>query len=234
MQPVTSESHIGLAADQPLTRISNISARLTVMTATLFLILLAIVHVLKPEFDPSWRFISEYAIGRYGWVMILAFFCLALSCVAAFITIRKQISTRGGKIGLALLLVVAASLALAGIFVADPITASKAELTTHGKLHGLAGMIGIPGLPIAAVLITRSLTRNRQRSTATQVLRWTAHSTWITLVLLDAVMIILLSLNSGKFSPAVWIGWPNRLLVLSYCAWLMAIAWYSMRNESRA
>jgi Protein of unknown function (DUF998) len=44
------------------------------------------LHVLKPEMDPSWHMISEYALGRHGWIMRLAFISLAISCVALFFT----------------------------------------------------------------------------------------------------------------------------------------------------
>jgi hypothetical protein len=39
-------------------------------------------HFLKPEFDPSWRMVSEYAIGRWGWVMQLAFFSLTIATLS--------------------------------------------------------------------------------------------------------------------------------------------------------
>ena len=38
----------------------------TILTAATIL-LLAALHVLSPEFDPSWRTVSEYAFGHYGW-----------------------------------------------------------------------------------------------------------------------------------------------------------------------
>jgi hypothetical protein len=45
-----------------------------------FLILLAALHFLEPDFDPSKDPISEYELGRCGWVMALAFFSLGLRC----------------------------------------------------------------------------------------------------------------------------------------------------------
>jgi hypothetical protein len=36
----------------------------TIVFAAMFLALLILLHVLKPEFDPTWRMISEYEIGR--------------------------------------------------------------------------------------------------------------------------------------------------------------------------
>jgi hypothetical protein len=206
------------------------SARLSLTAAVTFLVLVAVLHLLKPELDPSWRFVSEYAIGDYGWIMVLAFVSLALSCVTSFVAIRSHIKTTGGVIGLVLLLAAAVSLAAAGVFVMDPITASKNELTTHGSLHGLASLVGIPALPIAAVLISRSLGRNEAWSSGLRSLRWTAHLTWITLVLMFAILGVMLAQNNGAFGPNVLIGWPNRLLVAAYSGWLIAVAWHATRQ----
>src|ERR1700687_3911929 len=93
-------------------------------------VLLAVLHVIKPELDPSWRFVSEYADGSYGWVMMLSFFSLALSCAALFVAVRSQIETTGGKIGLGVVLIVAASLIVAGGFYVASLTTSKDRLLT--------------------------------------------------------------------------------------------------------
>jgi hypothetical protein len=48
--------------------------------------------------------------------------------------------------------------------------------------------------------------------------------TWVSLLLMFASMFIMLGKTQGKFGPDVLIGWPNRLVVLSYCVWLMVTA----------
>jgi len=234
MQKVLSQdrpkhSDANVATELPLRAISQRAAYVSFGAAAFFLVLLAVLHVVKPEFEPSWRFVSEYAIGRHGWIMVLAFMSLAVSCTALVPAIRSQIETTGGRIGLILLLVVAVSLIVAGIFVADPITAGQDQLTTHGNLHGLAASVGIPGLPIAALLISRSLSRNPAWSAARLIVRLTAHLTWISVLLMSVSMFVLLNKSQGKFGPDVLIGWPNRLVVLSYCAWLMVVSWHSSR-----
>jgi hypothetical protein len=54
-------------------RLSLPAARLAIAAAAAALLLLASLHVLSPEFDPSWRMVSEYANGHYGWVLSLMF-----------------------------------------------------------------------------------------------------------------------------------------------------------------
>src|SRR5215216_7052563 len=124
-----------------MTAITAAAAQLVLVTVGAFSLLLALLHVLKPELDPSWRMISEYEIGRYGWIMRLAFLALASSCVTLFVAIRSQAQTTSGRIGMAFLLLSAAGMAVAAVFIADPITASQEELTTHGNLHALGAFL---------------------------------------------------------------------------------------------
>jgi hypothetical protein len=87
--------------DRPVTAISRTAARLSFAGAATFALLLAALHFIKPELDPSWHFISEYAIGEYGWIMVLAFLSLALAYVSLLVAIRSQLRTIAGRIGLA-------------------------------------------------------------------------------------------------------------------------------------
>lgn len=204
--------------------ISLSAARISWGAAAAFVVLLAVLHLIKPEFDPSWRMVSEYAIGRYGWVMALAFLSISWSGVALFAAIRTHISTAGGKVGLALLLVSGVAITAAAIFTADPMTAGKDELTTHGNLHGLSAMIGIPGMTIAAILVSRGLVRNPLWSPARKSILWSANLIWVSLLLMILIIAVMLPQNGGKFGSDVLIGWPNRLMMVAYSAWLMSVA----------
>ena len=217
------------AQTRPVTAVSQTAALLSFVAAATFLVLLATLHFIKPELDPAWHMISEYEIGRYGWVMVLAFLSLAFSCVALLVAIRSQVRTTGGRIGLAFLLVSALGMTIAAVFTADPITASQDELTTHGNLHGLGALLGIPGFPIAATLISRSLARDRAWSPARRSLLWATALTWIGLLVFVLSVALMLPRSNGEFGPDVLVGWPNRLLIVAYCAWLMVAAWHAAR-----
>src|SRR5215207_177873 len=190
---------------RPVTAVSQTAALLSFVAAATFLVLLATLHFIKPELDPSWRMVSEYEIGHYGWVMVLAFLSLAFSCATLFVAIRSQTRTTGGYIGLALLLVSAVGMTIAAIFATDPITASQDELTTHGTLHGVGALLGIPGFPIAATLISLSLARNRAWSPVRRSLLWTVSLNWISLLVFIVFMAVMLPQSGGKFGPEVLI-----------------------------
>jgi hypothetical protein len=215
-----------------VTAISPTAARLSFAGAATFAILLAALHFIKPELDPSWHFISEYAIGDYGWTMVLAFLSLAFSYVSLFSALRSQLQTIAGRIGLALLLVSALGLTIAAIFTTDPITVSENTVTTEGTLHNFGGTLGI-AMPFAAVLVGWKLARNPAWSSARRPLLW---ATGLALVVFLASFVslgVMVSQSGGEFGPDVLVGWPNRIEIVAYSVWLMVVARQAIRVRSQ-
>ncbi len=184
-----------------------------------FLAILALLHILKPELDPSWRFVSEYAVGRLGWLMTLGFLAWAASCLALSVAARPVMTNAKGRAGTWVLAVVGVALVAAGIFPQDPVTTAPGQGTTAGMMHALASMIGIPGIPIAAMLISSGLPADRDNGTV----RLAAHATWISLVLMIAYLAFAVP-RAGGFDPSVYAGYMNRLVVLAYVAWQLVLA----------
>lgn len=206
------------------------TARLAIGASVAVLLFLAILHVLSPEFDPSWRMVSEYANGQYGWVLSLMFASWAVSSWALAFTLWSQVKTTAGKVGLYFLIAAGVGEAMASVF------------DINHSLHGLAGLIGIGSLPIAAMLISVSLGRTKAWSVAKKPLLWTANMTWISVLVLLATFIILIVTftQTGGETPAEppttlpagvigLVGWANRLLIVVYCAWVMTVAWLATK-----
>jgi hypothetical protein len=206
-----------------MTTIAHISACLSLATAGLFLALLAVLHFIKPEIDPSWQPISEYAIGPYGWLMALAFLSAGLSCITLFMAIRSQARRIAGRIGLALLLVSAAGFVMAAVFTSDPATATPPERTVRGNLHGLGAILG-GTVPLAAALLCWSLWRNPNWSFARRSLLWATILVWIGELAMIGSLAIILPRAGGTLGPQAPIGWPNRLMIVTYSFWLMVMA----------
>ena len=127
----------------------------SIIFAILFLVILTLLHFLKPELQPHWRMISEYEIGRFGWLMQAAFFCWALSVFALLMIIWPALTSIGGIIGRWWFALIVVALIGAGIFKTNAITDDSTNLAN--TLHALCGAIVILTFPIAATLVEKSL-----------------------------------------------------------------------------
>ncbi|HEV2423474.1 MAG TPA: DUF998 domain-containing protein [Terriglobia bacterium] len=199
-------------------------------------LLLASLHVLSPEFSPSWRVISEYAFGHYGWVLSLMFLTWGVSTWALAAAIWEQPRTRAGRAGLGFLLLAGLGEAMASVFDVN-----------HEIGHGVAGLFGVLGLPVAALLITVSLGHTEAWATVKRPLLWLAHLTWISVVLLMVTLVLMTvqmaDANGGKplrhapkaLPPGVigLDGWADRLIVISNCLWVVAVAWQAIKLRHR-
>ncbi len=216
------------------------AAWVSLIMSALVLILLGALHVLSPEFDAAWRVVSEYANGQFGWVLSLMFACWAVSSWALALALRPLVTVVTVRLGLAFLVAAGAGEALAAIF------------DINQPLHGLAGLLGIGGLPVAALLISLALRRAQPSLCAGALLLWSANATWIVVVVMIGSLAIQYvtfvhagghvpsdgrSLPLGTVLPAgviALVGYANRLLVVVYCGWMMLIAWEAaaMGDES--
>jgi len=201
------------------------------MTAATIL-LLASLHVVSPEFDPSWRMVSEYAFGHYGWVLSLMFLSWGISSWALVVAIWSQVQTKAGRVGLWFLVVAGIGEAMASVF--D---------VTHDTGHGIAGLLGVVGFPIAALLLSVSLGRTEAWRSARKALLWIANLSWISVVLLVVTLALMtmqvaqangghLPQHAPKSLPPGVLGldgWANRLIVLSNCLWVFVAAWYAIK-----
>jgi hypothetical protein len=79
----------------------------------LFVATVVPLHLLQPGYEPASQLMSELALGRYGWAMLLAFAGLALAAFAA----QSAIAAYGASLSLRALLAAAALFFLAaGVF----------------------------------------------------------------------------------------------------------------------
>jgi len=195
--------------------ISPTAARLSILTIIIYQVLMVALIFIRPEIDPSRQPISEYAIGRLGWIMVLAFLSSAVSYGSLFVAIRSQVRGLWGTLGLGLLAICVIGTAGVGIFTADPIAVPMDALSTRGNLHIIFGGSALFLLPFAALVINLNLARNNPAwATARRALLWTAG---LPLFGLIAFMVMV-----AVITPAE--GWPPRFLFLTYMVWVIVLA----------
>jgi hypothetical protein len=202
-----------------------VSAYISIIFASIFLAVLFLLHFLKRELDPAWRMISEYEIGRFGWLMRLAFFCWGASLLALLISIWPYLVPISGTVSRWWFLLIGIALFGAGIFKTDPITADTGSWINI--IHKICGTIVILTFPIATTLAVRSLLHNPLWSAYQSLLIFGILLTWIGVVVYFAAIIIsrIKDPKVGEAGhPPVYMGWPNRFDVVTYITWIIIAA----------
>lgn len=202
-----------------MTTLTQGAAEIALLGAAAFSILLISLHFLKPENNPSWRMISEYEIGRFGWLMRLAFFFWSVSYFALAVALWQQTSL----IGKLLLLVIATGALGAAVFATDPITTPQALKTRVSGLHALSGMLVIFGLPVTATIIDWNLRGNPLAASIQSYLPWMSVMVWLGLTVMMSAFVFF-GAKKIPTGPQARIGWPNRFMVFTYVAWLVIVA----------
>jgi hypothetical protein len=115
--------------------------------AAYYVIVGAALHFLEPEYDPRYRFMSEYAWSAHGWLMTTTFFALAVALLTVALGLRSLYGpSRSARLGFGLLVVGAAGICVAGVFRGFP-------------LHDVGSAVGLPSVVMAAALLSWSFRR---------------------------------------------------------------------------
>jgi hypothetical membrane protein len=195
---------------------TNKIAKVGIVASILFLIILAALHFIEPEFDPSISLISVYELGKYGWMMSIAFFSLGVGVLSLVFSTWVSTKTKRSLIGNWLFLVIAAALFGAGIFY--PYTTPNLA----SSIHTACGMIVIFTFPIAATLYSSGMNKCKE---------WKGSQNWLRLMSLLVWCGLLVFLGSLIFfHPAdakdkvnLVVGLQNRFMMITYSLWLIAL-----------
>src|SRR5262245_5375384 len=116
------------------------------------------LHFLENEFKPCCRFISEYVLGDWGWLMNLGFIALGGAFLAIAHGLRGSLSP-GPRVtaSIRLLYASAVTVLLSAFLNSDSIADEEAGRTSwHGMLHDLFGFIGF-GCSVLATFFLRGV-----------------------------------------------------------------------------
>lgn len=205
----------------------NNVAELSIIAGVISLLSLLALHITSPEFQPSWRMVSEYALGKYKWLLTIFFFSWGASSLFLATFLIGMLS--GFWVNFAIVL-----LALSGI---GAICGGLFDV--NHKKHGLAFALGVPPLPIAALILTYHLLQTNLITEKSALIA--AHATWVSIILMAFSMMLMFSgfKNAGvpwdKDSPPpsevpkgviALGGFANRLLVFCYIFWVIYTAYF--------
>lgn len=181
--------------------------------------------LIRPELDPYWHTISEWSLGPWGWFGRIGWLLGGIGYLALCFSLHDRLKGVLGRIGEVIFAACGLGLIGVGVFVTDPMDGTPAPLTTTGILHVISGMTQLMTFPIAALLMGVSIRRNSAAGSRP------TPSIFISLLPLAGLIAFFIHLafyvipmGENAHGPDVPIGWPARLLLLTYAAWLITFA----------
>jgi hypothetical protein len=200
--------------------VSTVAAVYALSAVTLAVGLVALLHQLEPEFDPSWRMLSEYSLGRYGALMRVAFLAGGSSVIAAAVALAGS----AWPASLGLILVAIGPLGAAFIDT-DPITTPRGEMSRRSNVHAALGSLFILGFPLAASIAAIGAASD---PAVGPILAWASVVPWLSLAWFLGTN-IRYARPDAVGAPDVRIGWPNRVSMLAYLGWVALAAATALR-----
>jgi hypothetical protein len=188
------------------------------VAAMMWLAIIVLLHFIKPELDPRTHMISECACGASGWIMQLAFICMAVSCW----TLAAAAWTLQPPLGPALLIACGVGFVGAGIFVTDPVLPTEKTQTLSGTLHIVFAFAVMLIFPVMAISVSWSVGEQAIGHITRVWLLILAALTWGSLLGFVAVAV-----RSIK-TPGTSIGYFERILVVTFTVWLTAAAFMTI------
>lgn len=203
---------------------------ITKISAIAFIVILVLFHFLNTSVNPNWQPISEYALGKGGFLMNCAFILLGISFLFLGISLLQKVPNIGTKVGAILLLISAAGTLTAGIFNTDPITTLPENISISGKIHSTAaGLLGF--MILSTIFITvQFYKQNIWRPYKKSMLTLTA-ILWISELSLIGFMGYFLGGTNAMISADTPIGWPGRIVIILCAIWCYVCANYIHKSE---
>jgi len=187
---------------------SALLARLGIAGALFLAATVAVLHLVQPELDPISHFVSEYAHGPLGWLLMIGYVVAGAGALALAWSLHGQSTGRRALITAVCMVLVSIGLVATGLTRIDVAQVDGAmESTISGQLHGLAGYVVVLGLIPAAFLVSGAVHRDGgpvSRAGAMRSLPWAILAGFVVAVLsqsLDATGL------GQRIFLATWLSW---------------------------
>lgn len=182
----------------------------------MWVVIVAVLHLIKSELDPVETYVSDYAIGENGWLMTVAFLAVGLGTLAVAAGLLKTLRP-GKRVKLSVWLTGVAGIGflIAGAFTTAP-TGVEEDLTTGETLHVLGALLVFPVLVVQS-FVTRGVFRRDERWSD-----FAAAVRWFPYVLLLGLLVSFGTGDAGEGGP---VGLTQRIYAAVVMIWLATLAW---------
>jgi hypothetical membrane protein len=194
----------------------------------LFIVVFLIEGLTRPGYS-AWRhYVSQLATGPGGWVQVVNF--LVCGTFVLVYAIGLRMATRSiaapmllGLFGVALL--------VAGLFSTDPAlgypVGAAVTRTTHGTIHGFAGLVAFSTLPATAFVMAAWFARHEPRR------RWFWYSLAVGIVMIITFIIstTVSAMDGAGTLPNAPTGFFQRIAIITGWTWMSMVALHLIRTQ---
>lgn len=194
-----------------------------------FVVIIITMHILRPDYNPRSRYISEYAVGKYGQIAASSFVIYGLVILGIYLCLQSILPVKSkSNIGLTLMAIWGVAVVITGFFNVD---LKDSKMSLHGTVHSIASDIGLASSAIGLLCLSFEFSLNEYTSSIaflTQMFAIVA-SVLVVLLFLGLLGDILLKYNRMHNIPSILLllhnqtGLTERLLVGISVVWLVII-----------
>jgi uncharacterized protein DUF998 len=134
-------------------------AALTSVLASFYFFVAAIAtHLVSRQYDPVSDYISDYAVGPWGWIYGSAFWASCIGCFALALSLTLLVPAKSlSRIGVAFLVIVGVTYAIDFFFPTDILPPGAPPKTIVGTIHLVDALFGWVLFTASAVLLSSRL-----------------------------------------------------------------------------
>lgn len=127
-----------------------------------FVLTVVVMHVVQHDKDPRHNWVSDYANGRGGWLMTIAFLGAATGLLGLAIGITRCVQpSRPRTVAAVAFAIAALGTVASGVCASDPPRADGTTgYTTVGAIHDLSGLVGGLAVLVGLLALGRACRRD--------------------------------------------------------------------------
>jgi hypothetical membrane protein len=192
------------------------SAALVSILATVYFFGAAIAaHLVNTQYDFLRDYISDYAVGPWGWIYGSAFWASCVGCIALAVALTQSVPPIAlPRTGVGLLVIVGITYAIDSVFPTDILPPGAPPTTVVGTIHLLDALLGWVLFAVGALLVSSGLKNAPYWQT------WRAplmNLAWLSVLLL--IVLIAVVISKAPFG-----GLAEKAFILDRNVWALLLA----------
>jgi hypothetical protein len=174
---------------------------------------LLVMHAIQPELNPATHYVSEYAHGQLGWLVMVGYVVAGAGGLALAWRARSALSGRWALASATCLAIVGLGLIATGLTRIDVAQADGLVISTaSGQAHELAGYVIFLGMIPGAFILSGAFRRDPRLARAAFAARLFAWG--LVIALLVAVVV---------FQRLELVGVGQRIFLATWLSWLIFV-----------